>query len=259
MKGKPLEQAGAGLDWGCKLNSAMGKVLPLPCRCIEGQELAGCESLAAHVPVSATCMANASFAPILWIAASACGYAPPRYAPIPLPFLPSKRAMNHLDFWSLIDQSRQAADGDADAQIEALRALLSRLPPPEIVEFGRLFSELHLNAYAWNLWGEAYVIGGGCSDDGFSDFRGWLISRGQKVYEQALESPDSLADAVAQDEETQIEGFEYLPREAWAEATGQDEDDFPDHEMPYPAAPKGTSWREDELARLYPKLTKKFD
>lgn len=166
--------------------------------------------------------------------------------------------MNHTDFWNLVDKSRDAAGGDADAQIEELHSLLSKLEPEEIVAFDRLFSELHLHAYDWSLWGAAYVIGGGCSDDGFSDFRGWLISRGQKVYEQAMASPDSLADAVAEDEETQVEGFEYAPRQAWSEVTGQDEDAFPEHGMPYPASPKGSSWSEDELDRLFPKLTKKF-
>jgi len=37
------------------------------------------------------------------------------------------------------------------------------------------------------------LINGGCSDDGFFYFRAWLISRGQKVYDAALQNPDSLA------------------------------------------------------------------
>jgi len=168
--------------------------------------------------------------------------------------------MNNVDFWNLIDKSREAADGDADAQIDQLRSLLSKLQPEEIVDFSRIFAELHANAYTWGLWGAAYVIGGGCSDDGFRDFRGWLISRGQKIYERATELPDSLADVVAEDEETQVEGFEYVSWEAWSEATGRDSDEFPDHGIPQTATPKGKSWKEDEveLARLYPKLTKRF-
>ncbi|MEO5978010.1 MAG: DUF4240 domain-containing protein, partial [Chryseolinea sp.] len=39
----------------------------------------------------------------------------------------------------------------------------------------------------------AYTIHSGCSDDGFADFRGWLISRGKSVYENSLSSPDNLA------------------------------------------------------------------
>ena len=36
------------------------------------------------------------------------------------------------------------------------------------------------------------MLKGGCSDDGFEYFRGWLLSRGRKVYEAAMRNPDSL-------------------------------------------------------------------
>ena len=36
----------------------------------------------------------------------------------------------------------------------------------------------------------------GCSDDGFIDFRAWLIAQGREVYFAALADPDSLADVV---------------------------------------------------------------
>ena len=35
----------------------------------------------------------------------------------------------------------------------------------------------------------------GCSDDGFIDFRAWLIAQGKEVYMDALREPDTLADA----------------------------------------------------------------
>jgi len=49
-------------------------------------------------------------------------------------------------------------------------------------------------AYRWDLWGAAYIIGGGCSDDGFIDFQYGLIAKGREIYESALANPDSLAD-----------------------------------------------------------------
>jgi hypothetical protein len=39
-----------------------------------------------------------------------------------------------------------------------------------------------------------YLIGGGCSDDGFIDFRAGLIAQGRDWYERAAASPDDLAD-----------------------------------------------------------------
>lgn len=50
------------------------------------------------------------------------------------------------------------------------------------------------DSYRTSLWAAAYVINGGCSDDGFDYFRGWLILQGRKVFEQVVADPDALAD-----------------------------------------------------------------
>jgi hypothetical protein len=48
--------------------------------------------------------------------------------------------------------------------------------------------------FRWKTkWAAAYLIGGGCSDDGFIDFRAGLIAQGHAWYEMAVASPDSLA------------------------------------------------------------------
>jgi hypothetical protein len=49
-------------------------------------------------------------------------------------------------------------------------------------------------SYRWDLWGAAYLINGGCSDDGFDYFRGWLLSQGRAIWQATLADPDSLAD-----------------------------------------------------------------
>src|SRR5262245_22449335 len=109
--------------------------------------------------------------------------------------------MTEEAFWHIIEQSRREfdpalRDGNMDRQAELLREVLSELPADDVQAFRSVFSELHHRAYRWDLWGAAYVIGGGCSDDGFMDFRDWLISMGRDVYEEALSAPASLA-AVA--------------------------------------------------------------
>lgn len=47
------------------------------------------------------------------------------------------------------------------------------------------------------LWAAAYLINGGCSDDGFDYFRGWLIAQGRTVFEQVTADVDCLADLPA--------------------------------------------------------------
>jgi Protein of unknown function (DUF4240) len=168
--------------------------------------------------------------------------------------------MDKPTFWKLIDASRKQAKGDPDAQLEILRSSLERLSPDEIVQFGRLFEEYHIKAYTWELWGAAYLIGGGCSDDGFLDFRGWLISRGEKAFERALEDPESLVRLVKDDDDCQYEGFQYLASQAWEKKTGMSMADFPDYGLSYASEPSGERWAEDgdDLRQRFPKLWKRF-
>jgi hypothetical protein len=167
--------------------------------------------------------------------------------------------MEKQDFWKLIDASRHAAEGNAEEQIETLTAQVADLSPGEIVAFDRILSEYHARAYDWGLWGAAYVIGGGCSDDGFMDFRGWLISRGEKDYEAALADPESLLDVVTEsDGDCQIEGFQYIASQVWEEKTGKSSDDFPSHGIEHREEPAGTPWEEDELEERFPRLCERF-
>ena len=166
--------------------------------------------------------------------------------------------MDKTTFWKLIDASRKAADGDAEEQIDALAEKLEPLAPDEIVEFDRILSEYHDRAYDRDLWAAAYIIGGGCSDDGFMDFRGWLISRGEKVYEAALADPESLAKVVGPDDECQVEGYQYVASRVWEEKTGKDMTEFPRHAFERKSEPSGADWEEDDLDERFPKLCKKF-
>jgi hypothetical protein len=132
-----------------------------------------------------------------------------------------------------------------------------KLPPEDIESFNRHFSTLHAAAYRWDLWAVASIINGGCSDDGFIDFRSWLISRGRKFYEAALADPEAAAKGV-EPEEAEFETFAYAAGEAYERVTGRR---LPDSAYGGAAGtePAGTRWREDDLPRLYPKLCKKFD
>jgi hypothetical protein len=50
------------------------------------------------------------------------------------------------------------------------------------------------HSYTNPLWAAAYLINGGCSDDGFEYFRGWLIAQGREVFERVVADPDALAE-----------------------------------------------------------------
>ena len=96
-----------------------------------------------------------------------------------------------------------------DLQAERMRRILSAMPVEDVLEFDRIFGELYWDAYHWDLWAAAYIIEGGCSDDGFMDFRSWLISMGREVYKAAMADAESLAEVAARPgvELTRFEGF----------------------------------------------------
>ncbi|GAB6904147.1 DUF4240 domain-containing protein [Kineosporia succinea] len=156
-------------------------------------------------------------------------------------------------FWEIVEAAR-AVPAPFD---EALFNRLRQLPGDEIVEFGRRFGELQLELYRWDVWGAAYLIGGGCSDDAFIDFCAGVISLGREW----LEQPDSLATHP----EVQAEGgdqFEplfyeevtYVPARAWRQATGGT--DFPQEPVAHDRD-MGESFDfddESEMRRRYPSL-----
>lgn len=161
-------------------------------------------------------------------------------------------------FWNLIDATLAHA-GDQEQQVSALRVRLEELSGPEVAAFEAAFQERMAQSYTWDLWGAAYVINGGCSDDGFEYFRRWLVSAGREVFEKALTDPDSLADLPdlgAQDLE--FEDFGALLMEVWADKTGLTYDQLPGQVM-LPAEPAGKPFEEDaaHLAARYPKLWKR--
>jgi hypothetical protein len=160
--------------------------------------------------------------------------------------------MDTPTFWSLIEASKEEGRGDIDRQITVLTGKLAALPPEEIVEFDRIFRELMSTAYRWDLWAAAYIIDGGCSDDGFEYFRAWLIAQGERVFRDALADPETLVDRA--EPEVEGEGMLYAAAVAYESRVGAD--------LPGPVAsprdPAGEPWSEEDLERMYPKLWARF-
>jgi Protein of unknown function (DUF4240) len=168
------------------------------------------------------------------------------------------RSSGEAAFWRLIAQARQAADGQSDDVSHQLQDLLTGLPPQQIVAFDRFRHRLDRRAYTWDLWGAAYVIEDGCSEDCFRDFRAYLISLGRGPYEAALRDPDSLAGIVQDAETGDWENADNVAPDAYASVTGED---FPLDDSDLSGSPRGTAWdSEDETALVarYPNLAARF-
>ncbi len=163
--------------------------------------------------------------------------------------------MTHDEFWKLIDKSRRGAD-DGDEQCEKLRNLLATLPIEDIFGFDRILHECLDASYRRDLWAAAYIINGGCSDDGFEYFRGWLVVQGQKYFEAALADPNE-AGRWAEPDEAECESILGVAADAYQAKTGQ-VDFYERCARVAPATLVGDEWDEDTVHEKYPKLTKKF-
>ena len=85
------------------------------------------------------------------------------------------------EFWELIEIAKNKAEA-LDELVEKLTALLAERTKEDIIQFARIFYKYYRYSYQSRLWAAAYIINGGCSDDGFDYFRAWLIAQGKIAY-----------------------------------------------------------------------------
>jgi len=177
--------------------------------------------------------------------------------------------MDPRQFWQLIESSKAASVDDCDRQADALTTLLLELPTTAIVAFDRLFEHYADQAYRNDVWAAAYIIQGGCSDDGFEYFRRWLIGQGEAVYTAALRDPESLLSVVTSHNQgnpflrfedapflrLECEPLGYVADQAYEQKTGS--------EMPRPPRPQveliGQHWGDEDLPAMFPKLWAAFE
>nr|WSX50810.1 DUF4240 domain-containing protein [Streptomyces sp. NBC_00974] len=178
--------------------------------------------------------------------------------------------MDKQTFWKLIETARAQAEPDQVAERAA--QLLARYPAPEIAAAQQVVWDLLAESYRAPLWAAAYLINGGCSDDGFDYFRGWLLTQGEAAFTAALADPDSLADhppvrAAAGDEGEDLEGEDLEDEDAlsiawtaYETATGRE---LPADSFTISYPPLDPSWDFDfddtaETAARLPRLSALF-
>lgn len=98
-------------------------------------------------------------------------------------------------FWGLITEAKKECGQDMDASLKWLKKKLIALGPQQAQDFHDILHGYQELSNRYGLWTAASLMcENGCSDDGFTDFRAWLIAQGKEVYLAALADPDSLAD-----------------------------------------------------------------
>lgn len=169
--------------------------------------------------------------------------------------------MDEDEFWEIVEAAKRVGAGFDDTFVgreEELARQLQALPPERVVAFQARFCALVRRAHRYDLWGAALMLNdGGCSDDCFTDFRGWLISMGRERYEGALSDPDSLADVrfgPGHEQDAAFEGFAYVANAAYRAKTGTSLPELPELGDPRRREPAGRRWTHEELPQLLPRL-----
>jgi hypothetical protein len=165
--------------------------------------------------------------------------------------------MDRADFWRLIEESKRESGGGCERQVGRLQEKLTKLPGKEIISFSRILCELLNESYTWELWAAGYIINGGCGDDGFDYFRGWLVAQGESIFMNALEDPETLADFPDEfPDYARCEELTDVADEVYEEKTGRE---LPDRAYVFPEStePKGKRWKEEEVETVLPRLAER--
>ena len=163
--------------------------------------------------------------------------------------------MESEKFWKIIEVAKSESLGDYERQQSLLERELMKLTAKEVLEFDNRFRTLRGEIYTWDFWAAAYIINGGCSDDCFSDFRGWLIGQGKSIFENAVQNIETLSE-LQQTNNGDWEGLSYIPTEIYTKKTGSNMPNGIQENFEI----SGEKWEEDEneLKNRFPKLYAKF-
>jgi hypothetical protein len=168
------------------------------------------------------------------------------------------------DFWAVIDRATADRPGSPDEVAKRVTAELVGRDADEIAAWGRHLDKVMAASGREDLWAAAYLINGGCSEDGFDNFRGWLIANGRDVVARAVRDPDSLADlpavqaAASTGAVFEAEEVLAIAEEAYRQAT---ESELPPSGTPRTRPDPAMLWdfdNEEEMQKRLPRLSALF-
>lgn len=125
------------------------------------------------------------------------------------------------EFWQLIEKAKCRCGQDKKKFLGYIRKELRKRGPEVALCFHSMVYVYRQLAYKYGLWTAAGIMLDGCSDDGFLDFRAWLIAQGKDVFLEALRCPDSLAKVEVYGD-CEFESFSYVGSVVYEKLTGRD-------------------------------------
>jgi hypothetical protein len=168
--------------------------------------------------------------------------------------------MDESHFWKFLEDSIHDIATKDKAKLDdiatGLMSRLEQLEAPEVREFGAEYEKRMQALYRWDLWAIATIIHGGCSDDGFEDFRNWIIFQGKDFYLKSKEHPAYIAEITEEGKRCKFEPYIYFQiRKLYESKSGlRYEGSLNGSEDPV-----GKKWTNyNDLWDLYPDICEKF-
>ena len=163
--------------------------------------------------------------------------------------------MQEQEFWNIIDNVQE------EDLYKHIKLVLGSMSRDEIVSFQNILIKKVAAACTFPLLEANFVIASYVSDDGFRDFRAWLVSQGAEKFGKAVIDPESIADWLDTSAVDEIDGGPLLSvaQDAYGETYG-DEDEFSQN-VRFEQDPKIVQeWPNNkaEYRSKYPKLVAKY-
>lgn len=178
--------------------------------------------------------------------------------------------MNKDEFWELINDVRETCTNDIRKMAPELEERLNAYSVEDVQKFCGIYNTYHNALDKPGIVSVAHQMAHEMlTDDGFIDFRNWLIAQGKEVYMRTMQNPEILVKkaGAAIDGWYEFEEFGYVGLRVIENKTG-------DYRKAHVKLPKieeleilseikveefvNRNMSIDEIRRLFPKFAEKF-
>lgn len=167
----------------------------------------------------------------------------------------ARSEVSRASFWKLVDSVRAKAGDDDVEFLKLLRAQLESQSADDIAAFAGELRRAVDDAYRNDMWGAAWVLQGGGSDDQFFSFRHLARLAGPRALRRGAERPRGSGGfcgaRLPRPRGVRLRRRRRLRRE------GPD-GDLSKH-LKSPSKPKGKDWDEETVEQQFPRLAKYAD
>jgi len=97
-------------------------------------------------------------------------------------------------FWQIVEEAREHAGDDPDAMAQFLERRFTEADDATLRAFQRHLVAASTRLYTWRHAAAADMACGSLGDDGFTDWRAWVVTLGREPFARIATDPDNLAD-----------------------------------------------------------------